>query len=407
MKYFNKTVLALAVTLASSQSIAAGFQLNSQSATGIGRAFSGDAVIADNASVLSRNPAAMALFDKKQLSVVGTYADISVKVDNVTNELTKENFGSIDNAADAKFIPSIYFINPVNDKFAYGVAVFSNFGTSTDTAELAKNVLGAPVDLLGKTEVTTVNFNLSASYRFNEHFSVGAGIDMIYGSGVLTREGNVGTLGRQDLVDVDADGMAFGGILGAVYEINADHRFGISYRLSPEFSASGDVNYFGTDYEDINIPLPDIFQVAGFHQLTDKFAVHYTAQLTTWGDFHEISVTEPGEKTLKQYAWHDSWLFSVGGTYTLSESWTLRAGYLKDQGVVDDISSISIPDSDRTWYTAGATYHLSQHSSIDMGLAVVRGEDTHLTEKSFETVDITATTRSDAVYYSMQYNYKF
>lgn len=39
MKYFNKTLLAAAVALASTQTMAAGFQLNSQSATGIGRAF--------------------------------------------------------------------------------------------------------------------------------------------------------------------------------------------------------------------------------------------------------------------------------------------------------------------------------------------------------------------------------
>ncbi|MFV0511773.1 MAG: outer membrane protein transport protein, partial [Shewanella algae] len=63
MKYFNKTLIAVSVALVSGQTLAAGFQLNSQSATGIGRAFAGDAVIADNASVLSRNPAAMALFD--------------------------------------------------------------------------------------------------------------------------------------------------------------------------------------------------------------------------------------------------------------------------------------------------------------------------------------------------------
>ena len=45
-------------------------------------------------------------------------------------------------------------------------------------------------------------------------------------------------------------------------------------------------------FQEINIPIPDIFQVAGFHQLTEKFALHYTAQMTTWGDFHEISVTD-------------------------------------------------------------------------------------------------------------------
>ena len=85
MKNFNKTLLAIAVTLASTQAMAAGFQLNSQSATGIGRAFAGDAVIADNASVLSRNPAAMALFDEKQLSMGLTYADVQVQVSDVTH----------------------------------------------------------------------------------------------------------------------------------------------------------------------------------------------------------------------------------------------------------------------------------------------------------------------------------
>lgn len=425
MKNFNKTLLAIAVTLASSQAMAAGFQLNSQSATGIGRAFAGDAVIADNASVLARNPAAMALFDEKQLSMGLVYADVQVQVSDVyiNSDFGEIHYGGVDDAAEAKIIPNFYYINPVNDKFAYGIAMFSNFGTGTDTSDLSSpaSILGgavqvpAPVDLLGKTEVSTYNLNFSASYRFNDHFSVGAGVDIIYGTGVLTRGGEVPGAGQLDLVDVDATGVAFGGILGAVYEINADHRFGISYRFSPEFTADGTVNYLGQDYQEINIPLPDIFQVAGFHQLTDKFAFHYTAQLTTWGDFDEISVSDPADVQLKHYAWDDSWLFSIGGTYTLNDTWTLRAGYMRDQGVVGEISSISIPDSDRQWYTAGATYNLSKHTSLDFGLAFVLGEDVDLIEMSGITSSIPgadssmvhASTRSDATYFSMQYNYKF
>ncbi|MEF1299896.1 outer membrane protein transport protein, partial [Vibrio parahaemolyticus] len=68
-RLFKKTLLAVTVAFASGQSMAAGFQINAQSATGIGRAFAGDAVIADNASVMARNPAAMALFDKMELSL--------------------------------------------------------------------------------------------------------------------------------------------------------------------------------------------------------------------------------------------------------------------------------------------------------------------------------------------------
>ena len=66
---FTKTALMVAMILSTSQGIAAGFQINTQSATGLGRAFSGDAVIADNASVMARNAAAMALFDKTALSL--------------------------------------------------------------------------------------------------------------------------------------------------------------------------------------------------------------------------------------------------------------------------------------------------------------------------------------------------
>ncbi|MFV7783944.1 OmpP1/FadL family transporter [Shewanella marisflavi] len=440
MKRFNKTILAVAVTLASSQAMAAGFQLNSQSATGIGRAFAGDAVIADNASVLSRNPAAMALFDEKQLSVGLTYADVEVSVKDVYVDtvLGQIHYGHVDDAAEAKIIPNFYYVSPVNDKFAYGVAMFSNFGTGTDTTPLSEqlvNGLPGPLDLLGKTEVATFNLNLSGSYRFNDHFSIGAGVDVIYGTGTLTRGGQVPTAegpGQLDLVDVEADGVAFGGIIGAVYEINADHRFGMSYRFSPDFKATGDIDMYNpiagatVAFDEINIPMPDIFQVAGFHQLTEKFALHYTAQLTTWGDFHEITVTDgvvggvpvAPEASLKTYAWDDSWLFSIGGTYTLNQDWTIRAGYMFDQGVVGEVSSISIPDSDRQWFTAGATFNLSKHASLDFGVAFVRGEDVQLIEHSAitgglpiignpQSGEVHATTRSNATYYSMQYNYKF
>lgn len=57
----QKRLLTLAVTAAllstTTQVQAAGFQLAEYSATGLGRAFAGEAAIADNASVQGRNPA--------------------------------------------------------------------------------------------------------------------------------------------------------------------------------------------------------------------------------------------------------------------------------------------------------------------------------------------------------------
>ncbi|MFB2644017.1 OmpP1/FadL family transporter [Shewanella bicestrii] len=435
MKSFNKTLLAVAVALASSQTFASGFQLNSQSATGMGRAFAGDAVIADNASVLSRNPAAMALFDKDAISFGLTYADITVDVKDVNFAGGAYDLGSIDDAGSSKVIPNIFYIHPIDDKFAVGFAAFSNFGTGTDASSLSKNLpagSAAPYDLLGETEVTTVNFNASVSYRINDMFSIGAGLDAVYGEGRLTRN-----MGTTPLVDVDADGWAFGGIVGATIELDKDNRFGISYRFSPTVNVEGDINTISaanlpvlgpvqvaSSFDSLDVPLADIFQVAGFHQITPKFALHYTAQLTQWGNFDQITAKDGvatiipgqagagtqlqvGDVALKEYQWKDSWLFSVGGTYTINEQFTVRAGYMHDQGVVDEISSISFPDSDRNWYTAGMSYHINPQNTVDFGIAYIKGEEVHLIENSALTGAVNAVTESSGMYYSVQYSYQF
>ncbi len=426
MTKFNKTLLAAAVTLASTQSMAAGFQLNSQSATGIGRAMAGDAIIADNASVLARNPAAMALFDETAISVGMTYADINVEVSDVQYDTMlggTNHLGSLDNAAENKVIPNFYYINPVNEKIAFGFAAFSNYGTGTDLGELNNNQdFNTPIDLLGNTEVVTINLNASMSYRINDSLSLGLGLDIIQGSGTLTRSGDLTLAPGMDpialnLVDVDADGWAVGGIIGLAYEINENHRFGFSYRFSPEMKASGDISYNANpltpaeNFDEIEIPMADIAQFAGFHQLTEKFAVHYTAQWTQWSTFDHIGLVDgdkgSSEAILKEYNWKDSWFLSFGATYDINENWTVRAGIANDQGVVGEVSSLSIPDSDRIWYSAGFTYNINQNSSLDFGYTLVDGEKVHVLEQSALVGEVSAYTESGANYFSLQYNYNF
>ena len=54
---FTQSALAGAVALVSTQAWSAGFQLNEFSASGLGRAYSGEGAIADDAGNASRNPA--------------------------------------------------------------------------------------------------------------------------------------------------------------------------------------------------------------------------------------------------------------------------------------------------------------------------------------------------------------
>lgn len=399
-RLFIRSAVAMAVAVSSTSALAAGFQLNGQSATGLGRAFAGDAVIADNASVMARNPAAMALFDSPELSlgVIAIDTDVVVKGTTYSTPLGNSALNE-EQIGDISYVPNLFYAHPINDKFSVGAGVYSNFGTKTEFGNTyAANEFG------GLTDLKTVNVGLSGAYRINDQFSIGAGIDFITGSGKLKRSG---LLLGDNLLNVDAEGEGFGWNAGVVYELNDNNRFGLSYRHSPDIKASGNMVYMAGLQDmsgDLVMRLPDIAEFSGFHQLNNKFAVHYSVQWIEWKTFDTLTTTNG--TVLNEYHWQDGWHYSLGGTYTVNENWALRAGYMYDTSAQDSKKSISVPDSDRQWLSAGLTYNWSKKASIDLGVTYLMGEDIQVKESNGIT-SISATTRANAWLYGIQYSYKF
>ncbi|MGQ6982717.1 outer membrane protein transport protein [Vibrio cholerae] len=406
MRLFKKSLLAVTVTLATQQAFAAGFQLNAQSATGLGRAFAGDAVIADNAAVMSRNPAAMALFDEMALSLGFETITTDIKVKNATyTSPTGQKNANYDDAGGTSIAPNIHLIVPVNEQFAWGVNAYSNFGTKTEFSNSY-----AAAEYGGLTDVKSFNLGLSGSYRINQQFSVGAGLDLIYGQGTMKRAvpGSSSTY----LLNVDkADGWAVGFNLGSVYELDENNRFGLAYRYSPEFKAKDDYG------QEITLPLPDIAEFSGYHKIENtSFAVHYSVQWIGWSafdkiDFENLNVSQSAlaasSKTYaKQYQWQDGWHYSIGGTYYLNSAWTLRAGYMYDTSAQDSLTSISVPDSDRQWLSAGFTYQVDEKSNVDFGFTYLMGKDVQVKE-SLTVSSVTATTHADVILLGLQYSRTF
>ncbi|EOX3354860.1 outer membrane protein transport protein [Vibrio cholerae] len=418
MRLFKKSLLAVTVTLATQQAFAAGFQLNAQSATGLGRAFAGDAVIADNAAVMSRNPAAMALFDEMALSLGFETIITDIKVKDATYKSLpgtlseKSSNANYDDAGGTSVAPNIHLIVPVNEQFAWGVNAYSNFGTRTD---FGSNYAGGEYG--GETEILSVNLGVSGSYRIDNQWSIGAGLDLIYGQGTMKRTAStsVASIGGKDLVNVDgADGWAVGFNLGAVYEMDENNRFGAAYHYSPEFKAKDDKG------QEITLPLPDIFEFSGYHKIEDtKFAVHYSVQWIGWSAFDQIEFrnlqgSPLGSSYDKPYKWQDGWHYAIGGTYYLNNDWTLRAGYMYDTSAQDALTSISVPDSDRQWVSAGFTYHIDQKSNIDFGFTYLMGDDVAVTEATPNPTgtpkylsSLTGTTHADAILLGLQYSRTF
>ncbi|CAK1780667.1 long-chain fatty acid transport protein [Vibrio crassostreae] len=418
-RLFKKSLLAVTIasaSLASTQATAAGFQLNSQSATGLGRAAAGDAVIADNASVMARNSAAMALFDSSQFSAGINYIQTDIDVTNVKAGGTVP-VDSANNSSGTP-VPNIYYIHRLNDQWAFGAGIYSNFGTTNnfDSSFGSSSALdGAHTGVSafgGTTEIKSINYALSASYRVNEQFSVGAGLDIVQGSGKLERNltttnPSTGETSTSNLASIDADGVGVGWNIGAVYELDSANRFGLSYHYSPEIEADGDMTLGGAlPLDTLYLSLPSMAEFSGYHEIKDtKFAVHYSVQWIGWNTFDTLEADSvAGKQEIGNYQWQDGWHYAIGGTYFLTDAWTLRAGYMYDTAAQDKVTSVSVPDSDRQWFSAGFTYAFQQQHTVDFGFTYLLGEDVDVTEGDGA---LTATTRADAILAGIQYSYSF
>jgi long-chain fatty acid transport protein len=422
------TLTTILATMAMQQAQAAAFNLNEHSASGLGRAFAGEAAIADNASVLSRNPAAMTRFKSMELSVAGTYVRPNIDLQG-QRDITALGVGASDldaqNIAPSAFIPTFYLIQPLNDRWAWGLGLFTNFGLSTEfDNDYAAGLIG------GKTKLTTYNFNPNIAYRLNDQWSFGAGVSAVYADATLIRRAGAASASNPlmtndtALVDLNGNTLDWGWNASSLFELDEANRWGLSYRSGTTLtfkgkfsgSAAGVASVSPLTFNEVDgtldLKLPAIAEFSGYHKLAEQFAVHYSVQWTDWSVFKDLTANSPdcndgtaGECFTKPEEFSDSWRYSIGGTYYLNDIWTLRAGLALDKQAAHNV--ISIPDTERLWYSLGLTYAANAQWSMDLGMAYLDGKDVNINESLSSGLNATYTSTASAFLAAAQLNYRF
>jgi long-chain fatty acid transport protein len=413
---FTKTLIAASLALVSADTFAAAFQLAEQNASGLGRAYAGEASIADDASVVARNPALMTLFKDKQLSVaaIGVVPDVSIEGESTSNGIDPSALDD-DSIAPSAVIPAAYFTMPYNDKVSLGFGAFSNFGLSTEFND--DYVAG---QIAGETEIVTVNLNASVAYKVTEQFSFGIGLNYVYADATIVRKvgANPGIPFSTNAVDLEGDDTGYGLNVGVMYQLDDDSRFGFNYRSETDITFEGTFSSVANSVPElpgsVEITLPAIAEFSGSHQLDEKLGVHYSVLWTGWSSFEslEAQVTLPtGDKFVpfeKQEQFDDAFRYSIGADYQYNEDLLLRAGVAFDESPVSQTHlSISIPDTDRFWFSVGGNYAIDTQSNVDLGVSVVRGKTQNFTETDDSGSQWGFESKGHAVVIGAQYNYKF
>jgi len=380
---------ALALTAITSTALAAtagaaGFALQERSTSGLGRAFSGEAAIGDDASAMASNPAILHLLGDNALSSGFSYIVPDVKVKGTANPGAVP--ASDSGPAQAAVVPYLYASQKLNDQWALGLAVHSRFGLST---EYGQNFPSA--SLARKSEITTIYISPKVSYQLTNDLSIGAGFDAIYADGELssTVPGS-----NTHILDLAGDDWAYGYNLGVLYRLNEKTRIGLSYHSSIDVDLEGSVDTDtgvpslllppgGSVDGNVEVELPDTIELSVHHQVNERFAVHGDVLWTKWSSFDNLTIeTDNGGSNNTPENWKDTFRLAVGATYKHDDKWTFRAGFAYDESPVktSEFRTLRIPDADRYWLSVGATYQINDCYSVDFGYAHIFAKTVDITE---------------------------
>lgn len=440
MKNFaKKTIIFSAFAFAAGAANAAAFQLQEVTTSGLGRAYAGEAAIADNAGVVATNPALMTQFKRPEVSVGGIWINPGVNLEGTMTARTPYGNASYDSgysdAIASKLLPNSYWIYPIDEKFSVGGGVNVNYGLATEyDADYNAGVMG------GKTDLTTVNLNLSGAYRLNNHWSFGLGINAVYAEATLTRRvGGIANIANRllairsrperiqatdRLTHLQGDDWGLGWNAGITYDLNENNRWGLAFHSKVKIKFDGTLMndlpaaFGGMPESDgsVTLNLPDYWEFSGYHKVTQNWAVHYSYKLTKWSRLQSLQAyLDNGRQAFdKVEHFGDTSRFAIGTTYDVNDKLTLRAGIAHDEGAAGRKSSISIPDTDRMWYSLGATYKFTPDLSVDLAYAYVRGKTRNFTETESRTIngtqltlDNNVTVRSQVNLYGLNVNYRF
>ena len=378
----------LALVAAAPSAQAGGFAIREQSAYGQGSSFAG---IAAGGSVSSMfwNPATLAGVSVFELENVASGVFIDTDVDVLGPEAltialppplppllipTGAPHEEGDIGQDA-VIPAKYAGYRLTDAVVLGIGINSGFGLVTNyTDDSPLRDFGVS----GTSDVLSLNVNPALSVELTDWLAFGIGAQIQYIDVRLTNQTLPGT---GEIAEISGDDVGFGLTAGVLITPMPGTDIGLGYRSFIDHELEGETE-IADDAEDSSLDgfdLPDIVTFGIRQRITDRFRVMAGAEWSNWSRFEEAALTFDGVEETLPFEWNDGWFFSLGGEFDVTDRLALRAGIGYELSPLDDENRIyRLPDNDRLWLSAGASFKATERLSLDLGYSFITAENSDL-----------------------------
>jgi len=399
---------------------AAGFALYEGSARGLvlGAGLTGSA---DDASAVFYNPAGITQLKGIQ-TMVGVTA-INPRLDVVT--------GSASTGMESNWFypPHAYFTQQINDRFFWGLGLFSRFGLGTEF----------PADWPGrynsyKAEIRTLELNPNIACKITDKLSIAGGLSVMWFDLQLRQKisptmfGAPAGLGDADS-DLTGDSWGWGFNLALHYKPTDWMSAGISYRSRVSQHVEGDADFTKPAAWGLmgpasalllndtpghgNIRLPDMVFAGVNFKPVKTLNVGGGVYWTRWSTYDKLQLTydtpiAPGVGTVTKIKdWDDVFRYMIGVEWNVTPNWDLRLSYAFDESPVpDDHIDYILPDSDRHQFTIGGGWH-SGPWTVDLAYMYILFEDRDIAARAADGVSQGKVEDGYAHLISFSLGYKF
>lgn len=391
------TVLSI-VSVQSGVALAGGFSIREQSTSGLGSAFAGNAAGYD-LSTIFWNPAGVTIAGEgitTESHAAVILPHVKIDPDDVQTSPILNLFDRGSNSIDkVAVVPASYGAIRINDKLTLGYGFNAPFGLAT---EIDREDWAGQYDFT-EAELKTYNFNPVLGYQITSTLSIGVGLQVMYSDLNLKQAAATGNHPNDPVADINVADWSVGYTLGALWRPIQGTSIGVGYRSRMNNTLEGDmvIPGVGTQLVEADFDLPEIFTISLRQDVTSNIRVLGTFEWTNWDILQTVNlknrVTGDDVNSLNignlgggfvplqiEANWEDSYFVSGGLEYDYSDQLTLRTGLAYEWSPVQKPTQrlVSIPDSDRVWLSAGATYKYSEMVTFDFAYTHIWGEDSRI-----------------------------
>ncbi|PMG64588.1 long-chain fatty acid transporter [Vibrio lentus] len=339
----NKTFtysLAATAIFTSLNAFASGLFLQEAVVANAGTTGAGDGVYTRSAAAMWTNPATMSHMGESKTTINTMAFDLEMQY--------QDNQDSSGDGKGHSVLPSFgaFHAHQVTDKLHLGIALGAVGGSSLDYgSEWAGRFL------LEEITLTAMQVNPSLSYKLNDQWSVGAGVQFSWAAFQQT------TSAFTAKQDTD---WAYGYNLGVMYTPTDKLKLGASYRSKLEHEFNNDLNGSAFNSLSTDLALPEIVDLSGSYALNSQLDLLASVQFHRWSEWDEtvldFGATGVGGIPIKR-DWDDVWKFAVGADYQLNSDWRLKAGFSYETSPQDDPSMqwVDLPVGEQYRYSVGAS----------------------------------------------------